>query len=262
MVISIICVLLFLLYSPDVKFESFEKMSADSAAPAHPPKVSKRDMVIKEMMQTEGTYVKKLSTVIDVFMKPLREKKILDEEQIQLQFSSCETILAVHHTLYQRFVQTSFDEVGLLFKNFSDKLSVYEDYLVNFDIALTRRAALLMSNRKFAAFVEAARNDAACQGQALESYLIAPVQRIPRYRLLMEQLLKYTEESHPDHQNIVDALASIREIALAHNEAIRRRETKDKLMDIMMRFDFRCRVNLLEGERSIVREGVLSKQCR
>lgn len=233
-----------------------------SPSQATPPKASKRDMVIKEMLMTEKTYVEKLTTIVDVFLIPLREKKIIDEEQLQLQFGCVEIIKEKHESLLERFEVLDFNEVGALFKSFIDDLVVYEDYLVNFDIALTKRAALLMSNRKFANYVETVRNENACKGQPLESYLIAPVQRIPRYRLLLEQVLKYTDTSHPDYQNIVDALEGVSQVAMAHNEAIRRRETKDKLMDIMMRFDFRCRVNLLEGERTIIREGVLGKQCR
>jgi hypothetical protein len=36
-------------------------------------------------------------------------------------------------------------------------------------------------------------------GLTLKAFLIMPIQRIPRYRLLLEDLVKNTPESHPDH---------------------------------------------------------------
>lgn len=196
-------------------------------------------------------------------MVPLQQQKILDDETLAYQFGSVSVIIEKHKQLYESLVDVDYDKVGLLFKEFSNELYVYEEYMVNFDPALTKRAALLMSNRKFANFVESARSHPDAAGLGIESFLIAPVQRIPRYRLLIQELIKYTDFEHPDYQNLHDAFEAVGDSASAHNEAIRRRETKDKLMDIMMQFDNRSRVNLLDGvERTIVREGVLGKQCR
>mgnify|MGYP003385829446 CR=1 FL=1 len=223
----------------------------------------KRGYIIKEMIATEETYVKKLQFILSIFMVPLQQQKVLDDETLKYQFGSVPLILEKHQQLYESLSNVDYEKVGLLFKEFSEELHVYEEYMVNFDPALTKRAALLMSNRKFANFVEAARSDPDAAGLGIESFLIAPVQRIPRYRLLLQELIKYTDFEHPDYQNLHDAFEAVGSSASAHNEAIRRRETKDKLMVIMMQFDNRSRVNLLDGiERSIVKEGVLGKQCR
>ena len=40
----------------------------------------------------------------------------------------------------------------------------------------------------------------------LDSFLIEPVQRIPRYCLLLSELLKYTDKSHADYENLVYSL--------------------------------------------------------
>jgi hypothetical protein len=237
-----------------------EEGNGEKAVKAVSPK---RGFIIKEMIATEATYIKKLESIINVFMIPLQQQKILDDDTCKYQFGSVAVILEKHQQLYENLSVVDYDKVGLLFKEFSNELHVYEEYMVNFDPALTKRAALLMSNRKFSNFVETARANPEAAGLGIESFLIAPVQRIPRYRLLLQELIKYTDFEHPDYQNLHDAFEAVGESASAHNEAIRRRETKDKLMEIMMRFDNRSRVNLLDGvERSIIREGVLGKQCR
>ena len=47
----------------------------------------------------------------------------------------------------------------------------------------------------------------------LQSLLIQPVQRIPRYKLLLEQLLKETPQAHPDHPNLVSTLEEVSAVA-------------------------------------------------
>jgi hypothetical protein len=49
----------------------------------------------------------------------------------------------------------------------------------------------MTSNKKFMQVVEEAVKDPRCFGLGIESLLIAPVQRIPRYRLLFSELLKW-----------------------------------------------------------------------
>ena len=65
-------------------------------------------------------------------------------------------------------------------------------------------------------------------------FLVTPVQRIPRYRMLLEQILKYTPEAHEDFTNLSDSLSKIIDVATANNEAIRQRDSKDMIMRIMM----------------------------
>lgn len=46
---------------------------------------------------------------------------------------------------------------------------------------------------------------------ALDSLLIKPIQKWPRYELLLQRLIKYTESSHPDHNLLVSALKKVHE---------------------------------------------------
>jgi len=44
----------------------------------------------------------------------------------------------------------------------------------------------------------------------LGNYLILPVQRLPRYEILLEGLKRYTCEEHVDYPNILAALDKVR----------------------------------------------------
>ena len=63
---------------------------------------------------------------------------------------------------------------------------------------------------EFKAFMRACEHQEACHGLDLRAYLIQPVQRVPRYRLLLIELLKHTRESHPDWVDLKAALENVR----------------------------------------------------
>lgn len=46
-------------------------------------------------------------------------------------------------------------------------------------------------------------------GMSLDSFLIEPVQRIPRYCMLLNELLKNTDELHPDFENIHTCVTNV-----------------------------------------------------
>ena len=61
--------------------------------------------------------------------------------------------------------------------------------------------------------------DARCKGRDLAQFLVAPVQRVPRYRLLLEALVLRTNEDHADRNDLDEALALVRD-ACAKIDAI------------------------------------------
>ena len=95
----------------------------------------------------------------------------------------------------------------------------------------------------------------------LNSYLIQPVQRIPRYRLLVHELLKCTPESHIDYAELRAALHSIEDIALVVNESIREAEYMNQLVELKKKFTGAV-PEILAPKRFLVREGNLMKVCR
>lgn len=48
----------------------------------------------------------------------------------------------------------------------------------------------------------------------LDNLLIAPIQRLPRYEMLIQRLLKHTEENHPDFQLLQTAQKEIHKLVV------------------------------------------------
>jgi len=62
--------------------------------------------------------------------------------------------------------------------------------------------------------------------------LIAPIQRIPRYNLLLKDLIKSTSDSHPDYQNLKAALALMQEVAGHVNNSMKTSDNFKTLLSI------------------------------
>ena len=147
----------------------------------------KRGFVIKELISTEQTYVDVLQLVVDVYMNPLRDGQILDQHDLNEQFLHWESILGLHKQLLRQLCATDALEVkvGEIFKLYGSFFKMYMQYLSNFEIALTRRAELMCTNKEFEALLERAQADPRCKGLGIESLLVTPVQvRDISFRLL------------------------------------------------------------------------------
>jgi FYVE/RhoGEF/PH domain-containing protein 5/6 len=66
-----------------------------------------------------------------------------------------------------------------------DFLKTYTQYINNYDAAQNAVAKCSQDNPRFQRWLEETRNDPLCKGLGLQSYLIMPVQRVPRYSLLL-----------------------------------------------------------------------------
>ena len=137
-----------------------------------------------------------------------------------------------------------------------------QEYLQNFVKARRIRGYLLTHNRKFAEFLDKLKSNPQFNGMGIEAYSIEPVQLIPRYRLLLQALLKYTPKDDRNLEITVQALQQVSEVALANNEAIRARENENKLIEIMMSFETISRVNLMDdNNRIFLKEGNLQNNA-
>jgi hypothetical protein len=113
---------------------------------------------------------------------------------------------------------------GDCFINFVPLLRCYTDYVNGHCQATTLLHHLNTDNSRFRAHQERSRADPTSRGQDLAACLITPVQRLPRYKMLLEELLKHTPSEHDDYDNLCVALELVKEVALHVNEQLRQAE--------------------------------------
>lgn len=83
-----------------------------------------------------------------------------------------------------------------------------------------------------------------------------PVQRIPRYRLLLEELLKATPSEHQDASDTEAALKLVTDVASRINETKNDADRVSRLVDIQKSIiGGSSKVLIVEAHRKYIREG-------
>ena len=70
----------------------------------------------------------------------------------------------------------------------------------------------------------------------LSNYLLKPIQRVCKYPLLVRELLRATNEAHPDIENLNKALLKIETVVATINEQRRQTEGVHKMLEIQSKF--------------------------
>ncbi|CAG8502203.1 874_t:CDS:10 [Paraglomus brasilianum] len=244
----------------------------------------KRQSIALEILTTERHYVECLQLLERLFLRPLVDSlktsyPILSESCIKGIFSNLKELINVNTELLRELEERiagigekrsselnlwSNDEdacVGDIFLNLGPFLKMYSIYVNNFNSALALIDEQLKSNPAFAAFLRDIIKTGQCKGLTFQAYLIMPVQRIPRYKLLLEDLLKKTEESHSDYLNLKKAYQVIEHVATFVNETIRQHEMFITMLEIQKSLSGFDEALLVPGRRFIKR-GTVNKECR
>eukprot|EP01119_Soliformovum_irregulare_P011525 TRINITY_DN2902_c0_g1_i2.p1 TRINITY_DN2902_c0_g1~~TRINITY_DN2902_c0_g1_i2.p1 ORF type:complete len:493 (-),score=117.27 TRINITY_DN2902_c0_g1_i2:34-1512(-) len=194
----------------------------------------KRTHIVKEIQFTEKNYLNVLRNVVEEFLNPLYTADILSPELISTVFGPMESLYEYHQGFLKSLSSRveawgPSQKIGDLFLDKTDFLVIYSEYANNFNTAMYTLAEQKEKNRLFANFVKTVEQNPMVKMQDLGSLLIEPIQRIPRYQMLLKDLLKNTTPSHPDQANITKALEKIETIASYINEEKRKAENKEAI---------------------------------
>ncbi|KAF9921637.1 hypothetical protein FBU30_008297 [Linnemannia zychae] len=151
------------------------------------------------------------------------------------------------------------DRIGRIFVQSSDYMKMYSLYVNGFDNALRVLQTLQTgkNKKKMKEFLRRCSKHPNHTQLALQGYLLLPVQRIPRYKLLLQDLLENTWTDHVDYQDIATALEKISTRADEMNERKREYENHEKVLLIQNRIIGQYKTPLVQPHRKVVREGML-----
>lgn len=161
--------------------------------------VRMRKNILEEVISTEKTYISDLTTIIEFWKVKLEENKMLTQEESLQIFKDFPIILAYQQTFLSELQSCGTDFTALVahvfiqFSQFFKSAKLYIGSYNNVVQILTRKEN---DNGKFREKMTRLADETS--GRDLASYLITPVQRMPRYILFLRELLKYTPDFHPD----------------------------------------------------------------
>jgi hypothetical protein len=103
--------------------------------------------------------------------------------------------------------------------------------------------------KKFHKHCKQAKSNPSHMQISLHAYLVLPVQRLPRYKLLMDQLLESTRGDHPDRLDLEKAAEAVRDRVEECNNKKREKEELERGVRIMSRIKVRRGLGMLGGVR-------------
>ncbi|XP_069496211.1 rho guanine nucleotide exchange factor 17 [Ambystoma mexicanum] len=202
------------------------------------PHVDMRKHVIMTLLDTEQSYVESLRTLMQGYMKPLKQPEnscLCDPALVDEIFDQIPELLE-HHEQFLEQVHSCVEswhemqKVGeVLVQSFSKDIlvKIYSAYIDNFLNAKDAVRIAREARPAFLKFLEQCMRENK-EKQALSDLMIKPVQRIPRYELIVKDLLKHTPEDHPDHPCLMDAQRNIKQLAERINKGMRSAEEAER----------------------------------
>eukprot|EP00808_Paulinella_micropora_P016544 g62714.t1 len=249
------------------------------------PKLTRKKLpVVREIYETEKRYVHTLTTVVDLYVTPCREAarsqktRILTKKQLHILVRNLEDLLAVHFPFLQALktqltggwsTEPERAAISPPFAQHVPHFHVYGEYVNTYEAATQLVQELLHEpeHARFQQLEREARNHPATLGQGIESMLISPVQRIPRYRLLLQEVLKQTYMGHPDYQGVLESLSLVKQLAKRINEDLRASDNRLQIMQLEKQFigygpEADGKIPLMTPGRVFIRQGMLWRVAR
>ncbi|CAO3595668.1 unnamed protein product [Absidia cylindrospora] len=229
--------------------------SRDSCPMATPKGI--RDQVVFELLSTERKYVQDLET-LQTYMRELQQQRILSQDTVHYLFGNLNALVDFQRRFLiqlEKVVENEPQEqhFGLLFIQMEGAFSVYEPYCSNFysaqDLVVQEAPQLQKLN-----IVNPTHQ--------LTSLLIKPIQRICKYPLLLNELIKATNKDWPSAAEMTNGLDAMRRVADKVNETQRKHENSQMVMELKQRVDNwkgvsidKCGYLLLQDKLSVATNG-------
>ncbi|ESO10781.1 hypothetical protein HELRODRAFT_167280 [Helobdella robusta] len=123
--------------------------------------------------------------------------------------------------------------MGRVVLSLADNFKLYPPYAVNYQKIIETFDELVQNDSKFRRFVEHFEKSNESMGLKLKHLFIEPIQRLPRYELLLKEYISCLDESMEDYKYAKDALEKIVQFNRRSNEGIRQEENVSKVKQIM-----------------------------
>ena len=187
-----------------------------------------RKRVVMEMVSTEETYNESLQIMIEYILTPLKwnaensPQPTVSSEDLTIIFSNIEQIQGLSSQLLNKLKEKEMkwdanQTIADVFMHYMPFFKMYTIFINNFDNA-NNKLSVVEKKARFKQFWEPIRM--MHNVGTIGSFLIMPVQRIPRYVLLLRELIKNTWEDHPDLENLKSAMKQVQEVGGHVNNAL------------------------------------------
>eukprot|EP00039_Didymoeca_costata_P001773 m.54935 g.54935 ORF g.54935 m.54935 type:complete len:945 (+) comp10960_c0_seq1:89-2923(+) len=183
-------------------------------------KGEKRDYVKEEIYSGEIGYINSLNFIVENFKRPmegLSRPTSMSADDVTTLFINLEELIPIHEEIIERFEKN--EPTGKIFEAVGDRLLKYAYYCARLTDALNRLKQMV-KKRDTAVFLDQLRKKSRDKFD-LKTLLSLPMQKVPRYRLLLERLKENTKSEHSGYKSLSRSIALLTDIAKYINESSR-----------------------------------------
>lgn len=196
-------------------------------------KLSYRDHIIKELVDTERKYVQDLENLYDL-KSSLETKGIITGDTIHQIFLNINAILDFQRRFLIRVETTNsmpqaVQQWGSPFVTYEESFDIYRPFIAN------QRKAAQVASQVFDQ-IKAAGHPVAVDFNTLDGFLLKPMQRLVKYPLLLKDLMKKSEDEEIKTDLAAGIEAAERVLSRA-NEEVNRDLLDEALDDLRNRVD-------------------------
>ncbi|XP_068778159.1 rho guanine nucleotide exchange factor 11 isoform X8 [Struthio camelus] len=233
---------------PELDSQNWQHMVSREVVANLPQKEIDRQEVINELFATEGSHLRILRVLDLLFYQRMKKESLLSREELALLFPNLPDVIEIHNSLSDSMKKLREEgpiikEIGDLMLSRFDGLAKEEIQQVAADFCSYQSIALELIKTKqrkesrFQIFMQEAESNPQCRRLQLKDLIISEMQRLTKYPLLLENILKHTEAGTSEHDKLCRARDQCRDILKYVNEAVKRAENRHRLEGYQKRLD-------------------------
>ncbi|XP_074858581.1 guanine nucleotide exchange factor VAV3 isoform X3 [Carettochelys insculpta] len=203
-------------YGEDEGGEVYEDLMKDEAT--HQPKCPENDIrscCLTEIKQTEEKYTETLESIEKFFMVPL--KRFLSASEFDIVFINIPELVKTHRSLMQdirdSIVNKNDQNLYQIFINYKERMVIYGQYCSQVETAISCLDNISKTKEDVKLKLEECSKRANNGKFTLRDLLVVPMQRVLKYHLLLQELVKHTTDP-TEKENLKLALDAMKNHSL------------------------------------------------
>ncbi|KAK9517738.1 hypothetical protein VZT92_023083 [Zoarces viviparus] len=221
--------------------------------------------IANELLQTERAYVARLHLLDQVFCSRLTEAAVggsFPPDVIRNIFSNISSIYSFHSQFLLPGLENCISHwcespgLGSVLLKYAPFLKLYADYVRNFDQAMVLVRTWSERSSVFRNIILDIQSQEVCARRTLQNHMAEPVQRVPRYEMLLRDYLKTLPRGNSDYDLAHKSLQIISMASTHLNSAIQKDESRKRLLEI---FEMVGDEEVINPTNEFLREGRLLK---
>ncbi|XP_023598367.1 rho guanine nucleotide exchange factor 11 [Trichechus manatus latirostris] len=207
-----------------------------------------RQEVINELFVTEASHLRTLRVLDLIFYQRMKKENLMPREELARLFPNLPELIEIHNSWCE--AMKKLREEGPIIREISDLMlarfdgpareelqQVAAQFCSYQSIALELIKTKQRKESRFQLFMQEAESHPQCRRLQLRDLIISEMQRLTKYPLLLENIIKHTEGGTSEHEKLCRARDQCREILKYVNEAVKQTENRHRLEGYQKRLD-------------------------